>query len=152
MGQSNPSNVPPVDSTKNQTFREAIGNKEDTKSLTADTSSVMAMTRLGAKEAWEVEHHFHTRRRWFGKVASQTATNWGESSLAPFRAISGDNVWGADANDEAQVVGTADSPVFVGSTHMDPHEIMVIGTSVDTVFMLRLIWGTGTMADAITDV
>lgn len=100
-------------------------------------------------EAEFTEEHFHTREYWFGKLGVQTATNWGErASLAPYRAISGNNDFGADANDEAQVIGSADTPVRVGSTTFDMRRIQILDVSAATTFLLRVIHGTGTMAAA----
>lgn len=97
-----------------------------------------------------IEIHIHSRERWFGKLAVQTATDWAENNLSPYRAISGNNTYGSDANDEAQVLGTADTPIFVGSTRYDMHRIFVVAASSDTVYKLRFVYGSGTMADAIT--
>lgn len=98
----------------------------------------------------EIEKHFHTRERWFGKRADQSGDNWGEDNLTPFRAISGNGVYGADANDEAKICGADDTPIFAGSAYMDMHRILVVATSIDTHWKIRVIYGTGTMADAIT--
>jgi hypothetical protein len=102
-----------------------------------------------AAEVTEVEKHFHTRARWFGKLASQTGTDWADNTLSPYRVISGDNVYGADANDEALVFGTADI-VITGQTKYDADSIMVVASSATTPWKIRFIYGTGTMADAIT--
>jgi hypothetical protein len=103
------------------------------------------------QEIYETENHLHNRERWFGKLGVQTATDWGdEASLAPYRAISGAGVFGADANDEALVLGTADTPATAGMTKFDAHRILVTAASVATDWVLRLIYGTGTMADAET--
>ena len=100
-------------------------------------------------EVTEIEKHFHNRERWFGKLAVQTATDWGEQAgLTPYRAISGLGVFGADANDEAQVLGADDSPAIVGMTKYDAHRIEVQAASNANPFVLRLIYGDGTMADA----
>jgi hypothetical protein len=98
----------------------------------------------------ELERHFHGRERWRGKAASQTATDWAADLLTPFRAISGDNAYGADANDEALVLGTDDTPIISGMVRYDLHRIMMVGASSSTAYKLRLVYGSGTMADAIT--
>jgi hypothetical protein len=97
-----------------------------------------------------VDGYFHIRERWFGKSADQSGNNWGADTLTPFQAISGAGVYGADANDEAKVVGSDDTPIFVGDTRMAAQRILVVGVSVDTHYKLRVVYGTGTMADAIT--
>lgn len=97
----------------------------------------------------EIEKHFHNHEHWRGKLAVQTATEWADNNLTPFRAISGANDYGSDANDEAQVLGTADTPIN-GSVKFDPSRIFISDLSSDTDWKLRIVYGTGTMADAIT--
>ena len=100
-------------------------------------------------EVTEIEKHFHNRERWFGKLAVQTATDWGEQAgLTPYRAISGLGVFGADANDAAQVLGLDDTPAIAGMTRWDAHRIKVHAASNANQFVLRLVYGAGTMADA----
>ena len=97
------------------------------------------------------ENHIHSLERWFGKSADQSGNNWGAvEGLTLFRAISGDGAFGTDANDEAKVLGSTDTPVIVGKTRYDPHRMLVYDSSVTTPWVLRIIYGTGTMADAET--
>ena len=97
-----------------------------------------------------VEVHLHSREHWCGKSGDQSGNNWGADTLTPYRAISGNGVYGADASDEAKVMGSADTPVVAGKASFDLHRITVIAISSDTVYELRIVWGTGTMATAIT--
>lgn len=98
-----------------------------------------------------VESHFHAPERWIGKRGTQTATDWGTpDSIAPFRAISGDNTYGADANDEALILGTGDSPLTVGNLRFDIHRIFVIDASKRTPYKLRIAFGSTTLAAAIS--
>lgn len=100
----------------------------------------------------ELEKHFHGRERWFGKLAVQTATDWADNNIAtPFVCISGNNAYyGTDPGDEAQVVGTADTPAIAGMVRYDLHRLLITDSTSTTVWKLQLIYGTGTMADAIT--
>jgi hypothetical protein len=119
--------------------------------LETNASTAATQSTIAAVESVEIEKHLHHRSRWFGKSGDQSGTNWAtEASLTPFRCISGAGVWGADADDEAKVLGSTDTPIFVGSTKYDPHEIVACATSVAKCFYFRLIYGTGTMAAAIT--
>jgi hypothetical protein len=95
------------------------------------------------------DEHFHTRERWRGIIAVQTATDWADDVLTPFVAISGNNDYGADADDEAQVLGTDDTPVIAGMTMFDMHRFLVVDVDHDTPYKLRVVWGTGTMAAGI---
>lgn len=97
----------------------------------------------------EIEKHHHNVERWLGKKTVQTATEWAADTLTPFQAISGANTYGADPDDEAQVFGTADTPIN-GDVKFDPFRILVINLSEDTVWKLRMVYGSGTMAAAIT--
>jgi len=69
--------------------------------------------------------------------------------LTPFTAISGNNTYGVDADDEALVLGTSDTPLIAGMTRFDLHRIFIVDVSSDTPWKLRIIHGSGTMADAI---
>lgn len=95
------------------------------------------------------DEHFMNRERWFGKKAVPTATDWGdEASLTPYRAISGDGVFGIDGDDEAEVLGTDDTPVIAGKNFYMLHKLLVLAASAATVYILRIVYGTGTMGDA----
>ena len=99
------------------------------------------------REVEKVEVHVHNRERWFGKSADQSGNDWGvEAGLTVYRAISGASAFGADANDEALLLGTADTPAVTGAIWYDAHRVMVSAVSVATDCVLRFIWGTGTMA------
>ncbi|MCK5235922.1 MAG: hypothetical protein KAR06_02965 [Deltaproteobacteria bacterium] len=100
-------------------------------------------------EAEEIEHHLHNRERWFGLAAVPSGTHFGdEAILTPYVAISGAGVFGADANDEANVMGTDDTPAIGGMTKYDLHRILVCDVDNAAPWVLRVIYGTGTMADA----
>jgi hypothetical protein len=97
-----------------------------------------------------VNHHHHSSL-WFGASADQSGTDWAlEASLTAYQAISGASAFGGDANDEAKVFGTSDMPGVAGSAFFDMRLILVADVSVDTPYVLRFVWGSGTMADAIT--
>ena len=120
--------------------------------ILGDPANVSLAQRLIAIEAVaeEIEHHFHTKARWFGKLASQTGTDWADNTLAPYRVISGANVYGAGASDHALVFGTDDT-VIAGQTKYDADAIMVVASNSVTPWKLRFVWGTTTLAQGITD-
>ena len=104
-----------------------------------------------AYKVHEIEKHFHNKERSFGASADQSGNDWALAhSLTTFQAISGAGVFGADLNDEAKLWGTDDVSPVTGDTRFDIHKILVVTLSADTPYILRLVWGTGTMADAIT--
>ena len=103
-----------------------------------------------AYKVHEIEKHFHSRERWFGINGDQSGNNWAAYNLIPFIAISGNNGYGSDADDEAKVFGTDDTPVISGSVKFDLHRMLIIDADHTTVYRLRIVYGTGTMADAIT--
>lgn len=115
----------------------------------AAVSGLLGVSNSLAYKVHEIERHFHGRERWFGKLAVQTATDWAENNLSPFRAISGNNAYGTDANDEAKILGTADTPAMAGNVRFDLHRIFIVAASVETVWKMQLIYGTGTMAAAL---
>ena len=105
----------------------------------------------------EIEKHFHSRERWLSISADQSGTDWNESvsdSGVPdvFTAISGNDDYGSDANDEAKVIGTGDTcgTGLTTYTKFDLHEIIVEDASATSTYVLRIVYGTGTMADAIS--
>ena len=98
----------------------------------------------------EVEKHLHNRGFWRGKQNPQTATDWAADVINnAFRAISGNNAYGTDLNDEALVVGTADTPVLSGYVKYDMHKILITDASSTSIYKLRIVYGSGTMAAAI---
>jgi len=128
--------VPAVDSTANLTFRDVVGNKEDTKSLLADVASLVALARMGAKEAWEVDHHFHTRERWLGLAGE--AEGFVPYAIPVDDGGGGAGTWGA----WTEILDADDTPIISGSTHYDPHRILVVSTPIDDkVVILQFAWG-----------
>ena len=100
--------------------------------------------------AEEVEHHFHTKARWFGLSGSVTDTNWGDDTLAPFVATSGNNTYGgATDTDIARVLGKADTPVIGGQLFFDMDTIVIISSTATSIYKMRFLWGTGTWAEAV---
>jgi len=101
----------------------------------------------GVLDAIISEEHVHNRERWFGKSGDQSGNDWAvPAGLTFFRAISGSADFGGDANDEALVLGTADTPAISGKTTFDLHRIMVEASSVATPWVLRVIYGSGTFS------
>lgn len=99
----------------------------------------------------EIEGHSHNKSRCFGKSADQSGVDWAlEDSLTTFQAISGPGAYGPGANDAAKIWGTGDLAPVTGDVMLDLHWLLVVALSEDTPYILRLVWGTGTMADAIT--
>jgi len=129
-------------------------NSETDKIDKLATDGLAGTSNSLAYRVHEIEKHFHNTERWFGIQNPQTATDWALSvseaatMVGSYQAISGNDDYGADANDEAQVWGTADT---LGSyTKLDIHDIFITAASQTTVYYLRIVYGSGTMADAIT--
>ena len=98
-----------------------------------------------------IEKHFHNRERWCGISADQSGNDWAlPAGLNPYQAISGNSDFGSDPNDEAKLMGPDDSPGIAGMVKFDMHRIMITAASMANDWVLRIIWGTGTMADAET--
>lgn len=94
-----------------------------------------------------IESHIHGREHWFGISADQSGDNWGSDTLLPFVVTSGDG----DYKDKTKLLGTDDTPIITGETYFDLDRILVTGVSENTVYKIRIIWGTGTMIDAISN-
>lgn len=111
-----------------------------------------------AYKVHEIEKHFHNYERWAGKAADQSGVNPWAAMLSSagmqtsYRCISGTNDYGGDANDEAQVWGLYDTLSVGGvtQTKLDVHRIFITASSITTIWYVRLVYGTGTLADAIT--
>ncbi len=114
------------------------------------TNGLAGVSNSLAYRVHEIEKHFHNRERWFGKLGVQTATDWADDTLSPYQAISGNDDYGGDADDEAQVLGTADTPAITDMVKYDVHRLLIVAASSTTQYKLRIVYGSGTMADAIT--
>ncbi len=103
----------------------------------------------------KIETHFHSNERWLGKKADQSGSTWAEDTLTPFIAISGNNEYGTDhtgaenAIDEASVLNTGDTPIAIGQVMFDLHRLLIIDVAHDTPYKLRIVYGTGTRANAV---
>lgn len=98
------------------------------------------------------EEHQHHKTIWYGKKSDQT-TYWCDvNSLTPYRAISGSAAYGSDASDEAQLFSASDtlSEIGTGLVCGDFDQILIVANSSDTIYKCRLVWGTGTLAAAVS--
>lgn len=127
----------------------------------AATLGLAGTTNSLAYRVHEIEKHFHNYERWFGKSADQSGVNPWATSVSDytagalpvsFVAISGNDDYGADAGDEAKVWGLNDtfSVGGVSQTKLDVHQILFRTASQTSLNILRIVWGAGTLADAIT--
>jgi len=101
-----------------------------------------------AYKVHEIEKHFHGRERWWGATGAPTETNAIAATVTvPCVARSGGNTWGT----AIPICGTGDNPVLATDAKFDAHRIFVVDLDDDTTpWRVRLIYGTGTSADAIT--
>jgi len=124
--------------------------EEASKIANANAGGLSATSGSLAYTIAEVEKHFHNKQVWAGKLGSQTETNWAEiNGLTAFRCTSGDGDFGSDASDEAQVFGSGDSSSANGA-YMDAGTVLIDSTSSTTAYVMRLVYGTGTLAAAIS--
>ena len=96
----------------------------------------------------ELERHFHNVERWWGAVAAPDETNAIEANVnRPFVATSGNNTWGT----AIPICGAGDNPVLATDAKFDIHRLLITDLDDDTSpWRVRIIWGSGTSADAIT--
>lgn len=88
-----------------------------------------------------VEHHLHNRSRAYGKSGDQSGDDWAvENGLTSFQCISGNGDFGSDANDEAKIFGPDDTPFISGQTLFDPGNVLIVGVSSGTPYVLRMVW------------
>lgn len=117
------------------------------KAVTDNLPDSGALTQL-TEDVEVIRQHNHNVERWWGAVAVPDEANAIEANVdRPFQATSGANTWGT----AIPICGTADNPVLAGQTEFDAHRIVVCDLDNETdLWRLRIIWGTGTSADAIT--
>jgi len=96
-------------------------------------------------DARYAEEHVHSRERWFGISGDQAGTNWAlADGLTVFQAASGDGDFGT----EIKVLGSTDTPAIAGKAYFDFHRIFVDDSSATSPYVLRFIYGTGTVEAA----
>ena len=113
----------------------------------ATTSGLAGTSNSLAYRVHEIERHFHNRERFWGATGAPDETNAIAATVSvPFVAVSGNNTWGT----AIPICGTADNPVIATDTKFDAHLVLVTDTDHATPYRMRIIYGTGTSADAIT--
>jgi hypothetical protein len=90
-------------------------------------------------ETIEIENHMHNNEKWIGASAV-------EDSLTGYQCISGNGAFGS----EVLLLDTANTPIESGKLYFDLHRIMPIAVSNATLYLLRIVWGTGTFAAAVS--
>ena len=142
--------VPTANSAANTDMADVIGNKTDT----ATGNSIVSYTKkiddlatdglLGTVNSLsyrvhEIEKHLHNREIWVGNGAT-------EDSLTPYTLVSGNNDFGS----EVLLLDVGDTPFQAGYVSYDPHMIEVVSVDTASTYLIRLIWGTGTVGAAET--
>lgn len=125
-----------------------LGALDDVGSL-ALNSTAMSLVRRGAKEAWEVEHHFHNVERWYGAGASKALKL---ASKTPFALAGANDGWGAWTT----LLVPTDTPAVAGSSHFDLHRVEfedVQAGASKKASRFQIAWDTAVdgEADAITN-
>lgn len=95
----------------------------------------------------EIDQHFHNIERWWGSTGADTETNAIAATVTvPYSATSGNDTWGA----AIPICGTGDNPVLATMDEFDAHRLMIVDLDDETdPWRVRIIWGTGTSAEAI---
>ena len=133
----------------------AAGTAADVTAIMAETDKIDGAATDGllgthnslAYRVHELERHFHGRARRWGATAAPDETNAIDANVnRPFVAVSGNNTWGA----AIPIIGTADVPVpSTENAYYDLHHVLIANVDDATAYRLRVIYGTGTSADAI---
>ena len=90
----------------------------------------------------EIERHFHSSGRWFGKATSAS----GEDHVADrigsnngsFRIDAGNETWGA----WVQIMGATDTPADSGKVYFDPHELVITAAERTGIYYIQIGRGT----------
>jgi hypothetical protein len=86
----------------------------------------------------EIERHFHSAGRWFGKATTASgedhvADRIGSNNGA-FQIDAGDNAWGA----WVQILGATDTPADTGKVYFDPHEIVITAAERTALYYIQI--------------
>ncbi len=100
----------------------------------------------------EIEKHFHSREVWLGEHSSRNAeVDCGERDvITPFQVDAGNDVYGTTP---LCIIGTGDVPISAGYVKLDLHRMVVVDVEAQAdldIHKVQLIWGSGTVADAIS--
>jgi len=126
---------------------QGVDSPEILKIDSASTDGLAGTSNSLAYRVHEIEKHFHSRERWWGAVAAPDETNAIEANVnRPFVATSGNNTWGT----AIPICGTGDNPTISTYVKFDAHTVLVTDTDHSTPYRIRLIYGTGTSAAAIS--
>jgi len=90
-------------------------------------------------ETREIEHHLHNTEKWLGASAV-------EDSLTGYQCISGNGDYGA----EVLLLDVANTPIETDKKFFDLHRIAPMTVSNANPYLLRVAWGNGTFAAAIS--
>ena len=106
-----------------------------------------------AYKVHEIEKHFHSREIWFGEHGSRNAeVDCGvRNVMTPFQTDAGNDTWSVTP---LCVIGTGDVPISTSYVKLDLHRIVVVdveaGSDLD-LHKVQIIWGSGTVASAISN-
>ena len=94
-----------------------------------------------AYKVHEIEKHLHSSGSWFEKAASPSGTtNVADrigSGLGAFQLDAGNDTWGS----WVQILGSTDTPARTGSTHFDPHEILIEDAERENTYFIQFTQG-----------
>lgn len=108
-----------------------IGAPSDAGSLTL-LASLFALARKAAKESWEADHHNHTRERWLGLAGA--SEGWAPYAL-PVANGGNFGAW-------TEILDAADTPIIAGSTHYDPHRVLIVDVpQTKERLLVQFAWG-----------
>jgi hypothetical protein len=100
----------------------------------------------------EIEKHFHSREIWFGEHSLRDAeVDCGErDTMTPFQTDAGNDTWSVTP---LCIIGTGDVPISTAYVKLDLHHVVVVDVEATAdldLHKVQLIWGSGTVANAIS--
>jgi len=87
--------------------------------------------------AEQINEDLHIIERGYGMASVPSSVNAIADSLNPFVLTSGNNTWGT----AIPVVGSADTPIMLGTRGYHPRGIQTIDFNKTTVYKIRYAWG-----------
>ena len=108
----------------------------------AATTGLTGTANSLAYRVHEIERHFHSAGRWFGKATAAS----GEDHVADrigsnngsFQIDAGNSDWGA----WVQILGATDTPADTGKLYFDPHELVITAAERTALYYIQIGRGT----------
>jgi hypothetical protein len=108
-------------------------------------STTVTNASTAAAESTEIAHHFHSRERWLGLMASPADGKVCDSLFNPFVITSSASSYGT----AVKIIDVNDTPQITAHTKWDIHRLFVVDSTSVKLWRLRISWGPVDAATAV---